>query len=425
MQTPRPSIPRFVSDLRFINLIFGLVWLLSLRYLLTKSYYDPSSFFFRRDDAYEPIYSAVREQEADNFISSIQSSDSDQGQGLRKIHGSAGEKAPFCLGIPSLQREQSQFLPRTLASLVDFLDPDERELLHIVVLLSDDNAATNSAFGQKWLHTIADTVLVHEDTADLPVVKSHYHKIPRLPPKTDRSEHMRQDFAKLLETCRQLNTEYFILVEDDVIASRDWFRRLRRVLPEVNSQAYSKSKDWLYLRLFYSETYMGWNSEEWPIYIKYIALVYVATIAVLFGLRQLYHLVPVFSKERLYKTSRLLPANILIIWLPMFIGLYFMAGRLTVQPLTPGVHEMPQYGCCSQGLVLPRRHMQMIEATLISNPYDLPGDSSIETLAEEKDLAKWAIVPSVLQHTGIRGSSAKGAARKWTWNFNFERVYTR
>lgn len=425
MTKPSPSLSRVVTDLRVVNFVLCLIWFIAFRYFQQTTYFDPSSYFFRWDAAYQPYYSAVREQEADVFLASIQSSPSSHPNRLRKgSEGSVGRATPYCIGIPTLQRERAQFFAKTATSLVDTLTPEERELIHIVVLLSDNDATVNSAFGQDWLHAIADTVVVHEDTPQKLVAENGYQTISRHSESASRDERVRRDYSVLSETCRRNEADYFLLVEDDIIAARDWFKRLQDATPQVNERAAAKSRDWLYLRLFYSETYLGWNSEEWPTYVRNIALIYMVVLGLMLAIRHLHQMAPPSVRDRAVKNSKLLMANILFIWLPLFIGLGFMAGRLTINPLPTGVQEMPRYGCCSQGLVIPSRHLTVLEEKLRQAPFDLPADSTIEKAADTLQLDKWAIVPSVLQHIGARGSSAKGGAIKTTWNFSFERLYT-
>ncbi|KAH6606109.1 glycosyltransferase [Trichoderma cornu-damae] len=374
---------------------------------------------------YELYGVELTEREADVLLASVQASGSSQPN--RLIGGSEGgvrQAAPYCIGIPTLQRERAQFFARTAASLVDTLTSKERELIHIVVLLSDTDATVNSAFGQHWLHAIADTVIVHEDTPENLVADNGYRTIPRHPKSAARDERVRRDYSVLSETCRRNEADYFILVEDDVIAARDWFKRLQAAIPQVNERAVAKGRDWFYIRLFYTETYMGWNSEEWSTYARNIALIYMVVLGVMLAIRHLHHMAPSAKKDRAPKNSKLLMANILFIWVPLFIALGFMAGRLTVSPLPAGVQEMPRYGCCSQGLVIPNRHLNLLGEKLKESPFDLPADSTIEMTADHVELGKWAMVPSVLQHIGARGSSAKGGALKSTWNFSFERLYS-
>lgn len=127
--------------------------------------------------------------------------------------------------------------------------------------------------------------------------------------------------------------------------------------------------------------------------------------------------------------QRFLGALIFGLWLPALIALYFLSGRLSANRLNPfglsqfhGAREMPHYGCCAQGLVLPQRHLEGFQALLRDPPYDFPGDMILEGYAEDRGLVKWALEPSVFQHVGFKESS-EGQRRTEVWNFGFERQY--
>jgi hypothetical protein len=227
-----------------------------------------------------------------------------------------------------------------------------------------------------------------------------------------------------LESCKRRGSPFFLLVEDDVIASRDWFTRLRWGLLNAENTFVTAHQDWFYLRLFYSETYLGWNNEETPIYVKNIVLVYLGMFVVLSALDY----AGGHSKSSANFSSNLKrhlrTYALFYAWTACFILLYFMAGRLLVNNYRPGLREMPRYGCCAQGLAFPYRHLETIKSHLIQPPYILPGDSLIESVADNLGLKKLGLVPSVLQHVGRRGSSAAGGIAKATWNFSFEKLDT-
>jgi len=238
-----------------------------------------------------------------------------------------------------------------------------------------------------------------------------------------RIEHLRRDFAALATACQARSTEYFILIEDDVIASRDWFKRLQGALSLLEPRASQTNEDWLYLRLFYSEIYLGWNIGEIPVYAWNIIRVYAAFLIVFLAPQLLSHRFSIHIQRRI-RAWRLLQASVLLLWLPIFIILYFMAGRLLVNPYPRGVQLMPQYGCCSQGLVFPARHVTKLKQNLLEPSFDLPVDSIIEKIADDETMKKWALIPSAFQHVGVRGSSAEGGMRKSTWSFGFEEYTT-
>jgi hypothetical protein len=113
---------------------------------------------------------------------------------------------------------------------------------------------------------------------------------------------------------------------------------------------------------------------------------------------------------------------------PLCIVLFFAAGKPTVLPLPPGVNEMNEYGCCSQGLVFSQSKVQdMIKW------YEEKNVGFVDMLTEEYGDrygdVRWALTPSVLQHVGKRSSKGDdyGGNSKYNrsvaekiWNFAFE-----
>lgn len=409
------------------NLALAVAWLLLFRYCQINSFHDPSSFFYDPTRAYVPFYSAVRESESAEFLTKAASTPATASQPwayLGKNTGYDDTKSPeglsVCIGIPSVRRDREQFVGKTIASLVDGLSPEERRRVNLKVLLADDIPQNNPAYGEAWLRNIADEVFVYGD--DKSSIKDGYQPITnaslRWVFEDPRNKRVQFDYANLMAACQKQGSDYFVLVEDDVIASRDWFKRLTRSIDSVEAQT-TKGHDWLYLRLFYTETYLGWNSEEWPIYLGKSILVYIAVIGVILSLRWRAPALRQLKAADLVKANMILIINTTI-WVAAYIILYFMAGRLLVSPLRGGVHEMPQYGCCAQGLAMPHRNLAVLEQSLREPPHILAGDSFIDMVADRDGLKKWVMVPSVLQHIGIRGSSDQGYL-KTTWNFSFER----
>ena len=400
--------------------VLGTIWLFLFQLCRRCNYTDPSSFFYDPRRAYKTRYTDHREEEADNFvdtanhakepfnISSIYRDVNTQGRGNR-----------LCVGIPSVTRVKQDFLPKTLGSLFEGLDVSQRRSLHVIVLLADDEPKQHSAFGQTWLERLADEILVYNDSAPS-TLSSKYRKIEPIASKQDRNlvrnDRIHRDYASLIANCRRTEADYFALVEDDVIAARDWLDKLSKGLEHLERS--EDSANWLYLRLFYSETYLGWNSEEWPTYLFrslafYSMALLVYFVIVVADLRR-------WSKFHL-NTHRYNLGH-LTFWTASFVVLYFLAGRLMVDPYIEGIREMQNYGCCAQGLVIPTQHLPALEESLYTASEYIAGDSLIEEFADKHDLKKYAIVPSVLQHVGIKGSSDDTASKKGTWNFSFERT---
>ncbi|KAH6898360.1 hypothetical protein B0T10DRAFT_106040 [Thelonectria olida] len=408
------------------NVALAIIWLCFFRYCQKHSFHDPSTLFYDPARAYTQEYSAVREAEAQEFLTKAATIPATAAKPLlydNKTDTSGNSEKPegikLCVGVPSVRRDRENFVGKTLASLADTLSVEERKRLNLKVLLGEFVSSSHPVYGQDWLPNIADEVLVYGEDGSNPI--EAYHLIAnsslRWLPEDSRNKRVQLDYANLIGKCRNEGADYFVLVEDDVIASRDWFKRLTRSIEEV--EARSNGHDWLYLRLFYTETYLGWNSEEWKVYLGNSLLLFtVVTGTFLFVRWRSPAMKPLKATDMIKANLDLI--YLIAFWMAMYIGLYFMAGRLLVSPYRVGVHEMPQYGCCAQGLAMPYRNLDKLERGLREPGYEMAGDSFIDMVAERNGLKKWVMVPSVLQHIGIRGSSDQGYL-KTTWNFSFEK----
>ncbi|KAG5768740.1 hypothetical protein H9Q72_003812 [Fusarium xylarioides] len=381
----------------------GSLWVFLFQLCRLYTFSDPSSFFYDSGRAYEALYSAIRQRQADELLDIAERFPVEELAKLPPFNYVA-EAIPLdsekriCVGIPSVTREREQFLPRAVASLVQGLSLEQRQAIHIVVLLADDDPTSHPAFGKRWLDRLVDEVLFYGNSSTTDarkryriVASDHSHEL-------SRNDRVHRDYATLMDVCQEQREKYFALVEDDIIAAHNWFGRLSTALDKLERT--EDAKNWLYLRLFYSETYMGWNAEEWPTYLVNSILTF-------------------------HPKSTIWALPHLTFWTASFILLYFLAGRLTVNPYPTGVHEMPNYGCCAQGLVIPWQHLDELSAALNTASDAIAGDSLMEYFADSHHLKKYAITPSVLQHAGRMGSSDLGGTRKVTWNFSFEKTSTR
>ncbi|KAK0737022.1 hypothetical protein B0T21DRAFT_309681 [Apiosordaria backusii] len=417
-----------------LNLLFLIAWLSLLFVAYLNSYDDPSSIFYSESRSYEQRYSKIRAHEADIFLANPPPKPP-----LSSSSSSAEENKFLCIGIPSINRTTQSFLKHTIGTLVDILTPEERGSIHLVVLLADRPAKKHSAWGEEWLEKVVDEVLVYDDIP--PPTETGREKVYKQVPfelvegrtrGVTRVENMRLDHSLLVETCMRNGAEYFVLVEDDVVAGRDWMRQLKRGLGYVEGESKRKGEEWLYLRLFYSELLMGWNSEEWATYLAWSCVVYAAVLVgflVARGRRWC-----CFGKlgrgggggnAHLYRYATAMGFGL---WLPALIALYFLSGRVSTSRVNPfmwtshGVREMMNYGCCAQGLLFPRRQLEGVFKLMRYPPYRFPGDMILEGYAGDHGLKKWALDPSVFQHVGFTESSA-GPRRAEVWNFSFERMH--
>ncbi|CRK15800.1 hypothetical protein BN1723_010801 [Verticillium longisporum] len=335
----------------------------------------------------------------------------------------------LCIGVPSFGQRpgMDDSLLHTLASLIDRLTHFERDTIYIVVLIVDKPPTKHLSFYTQQLTTFADEILVYNGHINrtktvLPFDAGNLNPVPVLDTLSIQRK-IDSDVALLVDACQSTRASYFALVEDDVVASKDWFARTLGAVALLEEKRDKSHRDWLYLRLFYSETYLGWNDEEWMCYAAWIVSAYVFVISCLAIATRLSTSGRTFISCRCSKHFIKLYASVLSLLLPLAIALYFLAGRLTMQPMSPGVHQMSNYGCCTQALVFPKRHMESLSRHLRNSDLKLFPDQMVEILADREGLTKWALVPSAVQHIGRKSSSIAAGRAKPTWNFRFEKQH--
>lgn len=146
------------------------------------------------------------------------------------------------------------------------------------------------------------------------------------------------DYQYLLKKCVDTGSDWIMIIEDDVLAKEGWYIQATDALRDI--QMRMKRHEWLYLRLFYTEKLFGWNSEEWPQYLGWSMLAFVVTATTLVISRS-------YSRRLRKHLSNISIILVCCLCLPATILLYFMAGRVSMQPPPSGLHRMEQFGCCS------------------------------------------------------------------------------
>ncbi|PYI30620.1 integral membrane protein [Aspergillus indologenus CBS 114.80] len=388
---------------------------------------DPGSLFFESTEGYRPKYSLTRIQESLDYLS---------------VYNQTGVSYPYppsdyqppkdktaCVGIVTVKRPLQQNLGTTVASIQDTLTPEQRRALNIQVLFALSDPADHPDYNQTWLSTIVDQVLTYE-TVDAPHVT-----IARLEKQKDIKRKSLLDYRLGLQACYdRSDAPWIIMLEDDVVAQRNWYEHtmqsVRRI--EDGRQRGLLPTDWLYVRLFYTEKFLGWNSESWPVYLFWSALT-VACVA----------WVALVTRRKVRATQGVLTNPFLLVvcflCVPALIGLFFMTGRVTWFPMEPGVHVMNAHGCCSQALLYNRAHVPKLLRYLAEREDKVPTkavDSVIEMLAGKEGLDRLAISPSQMQHVGAVSYKEKKKTWKWegpyrvkgahgVWSMGFEEAYTR
>lgn len=394
----KPGASAFIV---IVIIYIGLVHYCSVTY-----YRDPTSAFFDPDRAYERVYSKERQQKADNYIHNANTST------FPRIEK---DKVQMCVGISTVKREgNEQYVRSTIGSLMDSLSPAERARIYLTVLIAHTTPTIHPIYGEPWLTNIADKVLLYN------VNEKQLQDLKDWEKKNNYRRKAVFDYAFVLQHCVDTGAPWIAIIEDDTVAAGGWYSRAIEALENNDAQRHWNSRpDWLYLRLFFTERFLGWNKEEWPHYL--------ATSAGLAGMNAM-----ILLLVRQFKFERTITNTFVAIaclgCTPAFIALYFLAGRLSMNPLVPGVFDMPNFGCCGQGLVFPRQMATKVVDRLVQKRTGYV-DAMLEEYARESDLDRMVMMPSVLQHIGAKSSKeddfgAQAKSRKTVaesiWNFGFE-----
>lgn len=424
-----------LSGRPIIILSFILLYTCAAQYCRLSYYRDPTSFFFDPRRAYAEGYSALRRQQADAFIESVSD--------LHFNKSIASPEPSLCVGIASIARGKARYFSTSVGSLLEGLTTEERQKIYLVLFVAHTDPQTHPDYAEPWFEHVADRVL----TYSLP--EHQFEHIWKL--ENDRGSAREKalfDYTYLLKACAAVEAPYILMMEDDVIALDGWYHRTQDALELAEKQSHLKGSSncknfikvratskkptliiilVLYLRLFYTEKFLGWNSEEWPTYVFWSFIVFFTSALSLVGPHYLH------SPLRKYisHSTMIITCGVLV---PLCILLFFAAGRVSMLPLPRGVHEMPEFGCCSQSLVFPTSR-----AADLINWYESKKvgfvDVLTEELADRDEELRWALTPSIMQHVGRKSSkggnddddddSSKNSqhqlsAAEKLWNFAFE-----
>lgn len=386
-------------------LAFFFVYLALLRYCSQAYFRDPTSAFFDPVRGYEPRYSAERQNDADIFI---------RNANLTTYVQTPPQDPKMCIGIATVAREQDQYVRRTIGSLIEGLEPSEREQIFLVVLIAHTDPRTHPIYGEPWLTNLADKTLLYD------VNEGRRQNLRDWETNSDYRKKAVFDYTYVLQRCVDAGTHWITMIEDDTLAVDGWFPRAIEALQKADEQhSTAEEMDWLYLRLFYTEEFLGWNNEEWRGYFAASLAVTGMTGMALLLIRQF-----IFQKT----ITNSVIAFACLVYAPACISLYFMAGRFSMQPPRPGVYQMPKFGCCAQGLVY-SHNMASKVITRLSQVREGYVDQIVEAWANQASLVRWVTIPSLLQHVGASSSKGddRGSAAKYgrsvaekIWSFSFE-----
>ncbi|KNG83702.1 integral membrane protein [Aspergillus nomiae NRRL 13137] len=399
---------RFPNRKQRLSLItFAILYFILFFICRANSARDPGSYFFQPHEGYRPAYSLTRIQESLHYLARFNQTTSTP---PNQAPPTTKEHVDLCVASLS-QHQRSQISIHLLFALTTPTDhPD---------------------YNHPWVHNTVNRVLTY-DTQNISATTSYLRTLEAN--KKFTAEKSLIDYAISLRSCYDTtDAPYFLMLEDDVVAQRNWFPTTTQTLHSIEEWVRRGvvPRDWLYLRLFYTEKFLGWNAQNWREYLLWSLAATVAVAALCLCLRR-----TVRPAHEILSNAFL--GLVCFAAVPAVILLYFASGRVTVQrPMRPGVHLMNRHGCCSQALVFPREkvpdileYMKKMEDATKPKPVD----STLERLANEYGFDRLAIAPPQMQHVGA--ASYKEDEKKWrkgeysvrgahgVWSMEFEKAYS-
>ncbi|KAF4556797.1 Hypothetical protein D9617_1g086790 [Elsinoe fawcettii] len=371
----------------------GILWLTAFFALKHALWRDPHTAFFKEEGVYDLGYSTLRQTEAQQFIS-----------GAHNTPSIPSTNDPLiCAAFTTFQREGRQYLQEAIGSMLVSLTPAERSALDLHLLFTHVEPSISSDWNSSWL-----SLLDHWGSYNVSL--SEIKQVAQWEAERNFYAKGVYDYNYLLDACLGTSAPYIAVFEDDIIFAEGWLAKTLRGLAQLKAQ---KRKKWLYLRLFYTETSLGWEKEDF--WYRNMPLAFILPSA-LVGLVLL-------LLRRTHKARQALDplscAAVVCISVPAFVALAFMSGKYNLAPLR-GVVEMNKFGCCTQALVFPRYQVESLRNFLRERGSGQT-DALIEEYADRSGLARYALAPQVVQHVGMVSSRDNLAINtRSTWAFWFE-----
>ena len=176
----------------------------------------------------------------------------------------------IALGIPTVSNRSENMLLKSVTSLLEHLDDEDKELCTIVILdanVQAENSDHVMAVRQKYSAEIADSLLVilktsEDDYPDLPIEAGDGY-----------SRWMAKqtiDFSLMLEQCA-LFGDYVIQLDDDIQAAPNFLKRI------LNDISYFRYFDWITYRACSLGTIgVTFKSADVPQHVQYLRDNYLA-----------------------------------------------------------------------------------------------------------------------------------------------------
>ncbi|KAB8235011.1 uncharacterized protein BDW43DRAFT_48937 [Aspergillus alliaceus] len=377
-----------------------LLYGIAFEYCRLHYWRDPHSAFFDEAHVYDLKYSLFREHEALQAISAYNARNEPPKSTL------ATSNPLMCLAFVTVKRDHVNYFDASIGSLLSGLDDRERRAFSVNVLFANTDPHLHPSWGQLWMDRLVDSVSSYN------VSKEDFQRLQGLEERHNYYEKGVFDYTYVLDQCYNTGAPYIGVFEDDIIFADGWFVKTLKGLHDIENR--SKAHNWLYLRLFYTETALSWTNDDFA--YRHISFVFLLAMSIACGALLLARRISSAVSRRLD-----IPTIIVIcaITVPAFVGLIFMAGKYNISPMR-GLVEMNKHGCCTQAMVFPRDQVPHL-VNFLRDRKAGQTDSMIEEYADEGKLRRFALAPPQVQHVGIRSSRDNLEINtRSTWAFWFE-----
>lgn len=204
-------------------IVFLIIFGFTVQVARERCWRDPSSVVFQAEKSHEPVYSALRRDQANHFIR--------QATTEPQSKTNQTEQPEICVGMASVARKAPRYFKDAVGSILDGLDEQERARMHLVLFIAQTNQSLHPAYGEGWIENVADTFLAY----DLPEEKMEEVRDWEIAGGDFRQKAL-FDYTYLLSACERVGSPYIVILEDDVIALDGWFHRTEMALKTADEK---------------------------------------------------------------------------------------------------------------------------------------------------------------------------------------------
>ncbi|KAK5171011.1 uncharacterized protein LTR77_004155 [Saxophila tyrrhenica] len=348
---------------------------------------EPHGEFFNDEHVYDLGYSRERQRDAADFLAQAAN---DSASSPTHAYGPL-----LCAGIATVKR-RTDYLNGTIGTMFATLTPEERGAMEVRLTFVSAHPEDHPDWDQGWLNLV-------DFHGGYNVTETEMEQL-RTWEADDKWIQWKGvwDYTYLLLDCyERSNAPYIAVFEDDIIFAEGWMSKTLKALAELREM----SIEWLYLRLFYTETFhVFWKKRDFFHHYRGVAhgTGAGATAFMLLLLRGCSRTV----QRRIYNDASTTGRCWSSLALP--VPKHSLKGT--------GLTRMDA-ACCTQALVFPRSQVLDVIDYLLERERGQT-DLMIEKYADELGIARFAVEPQQVQHVGVK--SSRGGSKKTVWAHLFE-----